>query len=321
MQRKKKSLKMEGVRKMKRRWILWIVLGVAFLFAAATVKATASTLEMGEIGQQSYMVPEEEPEEETEEEMEVQPEKDELEEEPEEATEKQTVSGNIGVSGNGAEHGIEHGIEDGVEDGIEEEPVKTMYLTFDDGPTEEYTNMVLDTLQKYHIRATFFVVGENVRKHPEVARRIVAEGHTVGIHCNNHDYNTLYQSADSYIADFEEACLAVKEVMGVETKLFRFPGGSVNAYNKSVRDEIIRRMDERGYIYVDWNASLEDAVSNAKPEKLIRNARETTLGRKKVIMLAHDRVRETAACLDDLIVEFLDYKMEPLSPAVEPIQF
>lgn len=198
---------------------------------------------------------------------------------------------------------------------------KTMYLTFDDGPSEENTSAVLDILKARDIKATFFVVGENVRKHPEVARRIVEEGHTIGIHCNRHEYDELYASVDSYVADFEEAYDAVKEVTGAEPKLFRFPGGSVNSYNKGVYEDIIKAMEERGFIYYDWNASLEDAVTKADPEVLIENAVSSTLGRKKVVMLAHDIVYQTTQCLDELIDRFPEYRMEALTEDVDPIQF
>ena len=198
---------------------------------------------------------------------------------------------------------------------------KTMYLTFDDGPSAENTAAVLDTLKKYDIKATFFVVGENVRKHPDIARRIVEEGHTIGIHCNRHDYKEIYASVDSYLADFQEAYDTVYEVTGVEVQLFRFPGGSINAYNKDVYEEIIEKMTEKGFIYFDWNGSLEDATKHNEPERLLQNARESTLGRKKVVMLAHDIVGNTSLCLEDLIQQFPEYKMEPLTPEVEPIQF
>lgn len=198
---------------------------------------------------------------------------------------------------------------------------KTMYLTFDDGPSEENTAAVLDILKENGIKATFFVVGENVRKHPEVARRIVAEGHTIGIHCNRHDYEEIYADVDSYLADFQEAWDAVYEVTGAEAQLFRFPGGSINAYNKEVYQDIIAEMTERGYIYFDWNGSLEDAVSKSTPEGLVQNAVESTLGRRKVVMLAHDIVYNTACCLQELIDSFPEYRMEPLTPEVEPIQF
>jgi len=125
---------------------------------------------------------------------------------------------------------------------------KTMYLTFDDGPSEENTRKVLEILRERNIKATFFLVGENVRLHPEVARQIVAEGHTIGIHCDNHDYDALYASVDSYVSDFEKARQTVYEVTGVETNLFRFPGGSVNAFNKKTGKAIIREMTDSAHI-------------------------------------------------------------------------
>jgi len=198
---------------------------------------------------------------------------------------------------------------------------KTMYLTFDDGPSLENTGRVLDILKERGIKATFFLVGENVRKHPEMAQRIVAEGHTIGIHCDVHDYGTVYESVDSYLEDFERAHETVYEVTGVDTKLFRFPGGSVNSYNQGVKDAIIEAMTEKGYRYYDWNASLEDAMGDKTPEQLIENGVTTTLGRKKVIMLAHDVVYATGICLEDLLDALPEYKMEPLSADVEPIQF
>lgn len=198
---------------------------------------------------------------------------------------------------------------------------KTMYLTFDDGPSAENTAAVLDILKERNIKATFFLVGENVEKHPEIAKRIVEEGHTIGIHCNRHDYEQIYTSADAYVEDFEQAQKIVYEVTGVEAKLFRFPGGSINAYNEEVYEDIIEAMTKKGYIYYDWNASLEDAVSKSTPESLLANGVESTLGRKKVIMLAHDVIYNTSLCLNDLIDQFPEYEMLPLSEEVEPIQF
>ena len=198
---------------------------------------------------------------------------------------------------------------------------KTMYLTFDDGPYVENTDRVLTILKERNIKAAFFLVGENVEKHPEMARRIVREGHTIGIHCYNHDYKALYASVESYLADFEKAREAVKKATGVEATLFRFPGGSINNHNKKVYQQIAREMENRGYIYYDWNASLEDAVSNPKAETLIQNAVSSTLGRKKIIMLAHDVVGETGQCLEELLTQFPEYRMEPLSEEIDPIQF
>lgn len=198
---------------------------------------------------------------------------------------------------------------------------KTMYLTFDDGPSEDNTTEVLDVLKERGVKATFFVVGENVSRHPEVARRIVEEGHTIGIHCYSHDYKEIYKSVDSYLEDFQKAYDTVYQVTGVEVELFRFPGGSVNSYNRGVYQDIIREMTERGFIYFDWNASLEDAVKNPTPELLLQNGLDSTLGRKKVVMLAHDIVYETNQCLGELIDSLPEYEMKPLTAEVEPIQF
>lgn len=198
---------------------------------------------------------------------------------------------------------------------------KTMYLTFDDGPSAENTSRILDTLKERNIKATFFLVGENVRRNPELARRIVAEGHTVGIHTDSHDYEKIYAGVDSYLEDFEAARQTVLEVTGVDAKLFRFPGGSINAYNGQVAQEIIAEMTARGYIYFDWNASLEDAVGQSEPKQLVANGVQTTLGRRKVVMLAHDVKYNTAICLGDLLDALPEYEMRPLDETVEPIQF
>ncbi|MCM1174993.1 MAG: N-acetylmuramoyl-L-alanine amidase [Blautia sp.] len=198
---------------------------------------------------------------------------------------------------------------------------KTMYLTFDDGPSRENTEKVLDILKERGIRATFFLVGENVERNPEIAKRIAAEGHTIGIHSNTHDYTAIYADVDSFVQDFEEARRIIYEVTGVDAKLFRFPGGSVNAYNEEVGGDIIDKMTELGYIYYDWNASLGDAALNTTPEGLIANGISTTLGRKKVVMLAHDVVYNTGVCLEELLDSLPEYEMKALSEAVEPIQF
>lgn len=198
---------------------------------------------------------------------------------------------------------------------------KTMYLTFDDGPSEENTAKVLDILKAHDIKATFFLVGENVERHPEMARRIAEEGHTIGIHCYRHDYNEVYASVDAYLEDFQKAYDVILETTGVEVQLFRFPGGSINSYNKEVYEDIIAEMTEKGYIYFDWNGSLEDAVKHSTPEQLVENGIQSTHGRKKVVMLCHDIVYNTTQCLEDLLDSLPEYKMEPLTPDVAPIQF
>lgn len=198
---------------------------------------------------------------------------------------------------------------------------KTMYLTFDDGPSPENTSKVLDILRERNIKATFFLVGENVRKYPEIAKRIAAEGHNIGVHCNNHDYKTLYSSVESYVEDFETARQIILETVGIDTKIYRFPGGSINSYNKKVAEGIIEEMNARGYVYYDWNASLEDAVKKPDREKMLENARSSTLGRSSVTFLAHDVIGETASSLNEILDRLPEYRMEPLTSEVEAVQF
>ena len=198
---------------------------------------------------------------------------------------------------------------------------KSMYLTFDDGPSKENTDKVLDVLKEKNIKATFFLIGEYVEKYPEVARRIAQEGHTIGIHCYRHDYQVLYESVNSYLEDFWKAYDVILATTGVKAELVRFPGGSVNAYNKDTCKDIAEELTKQGFVFFDWNASLDDAVGEKEPEQLLINARFTTLDRKKVVMLLHDRVTNTALCLNDLIDQFPEYRMKTLNTKMEPVQF
>lgn len=230
-----------------------------------------------------------------------------------------TISSDNQTSGNETKHTTDSASSD--PQASEEEKEKVMYLTFDDGPSPTNTAKILDILKERNIKATFFVVGENVKKYPELAKRIVDEGHTIGIHCNRHVYDEIYQSVDSYLEDFETAFRTVEDATGVKPVLFRFPGGSINAYNKKIYKDIIKEMTARGFVYFDWNASLDDSLRKTTPEQLVDNAVKTTLGRKRVVMLAHDIVSSTAQCLEDLIDRFPEYRMEPLTPDTAPIQF
>lgn len=202
---------------------------------------------------------------------------------------------------------------------------KLIYLTFDDGPSTKYTNEVLDILKEKNIKATFFVVGENVLKNPETTRRITAEGHAIGVHCNSHVYNTVYQSTDSYIEDFETARQIIYDTTGVETWLYRYPGGSVSVSSREHLSGLFAEMNSRGYIYYDWNVSLEDTVNNTAPEQMIANARNGIKGKDRAIVLAHDIVPKTVASLDELLDELIsqypEHRMEILTPEVPPIQF
>ena len=112
-----------------------------------------------------------------------------------------------------------------VKDSVQE---KRCYLTFDDGPTENITPQILDTLRKYNIKATFFEVGSLIDSNFDMARRVYEEGHLIANHSDGHNYEKLYASTDTFINEVNTCFQKIDAVTGgTQTmKLVRFPGGS-----------------------------------------------------------------------------------------------
>ncbi len=202
---------------------------------------------------------------------------------------------------------------------------KTVYLTFDDGPSGN-TLALLDVLDKYNVKATFFVVGSQIPGREDILREIAARGHTVGIHSNSHKYNNIYASVDACLQDFDLLRARILEVTGQAPSILRFPGGSVNGYNRDIYQELISEMLRRGYAYFDWNVSAQDATPQNKSVADIANAVVTAVPRHRYsIVLLHDTsLRETSVkAVDRLIPQLLElgYTFAPLDPSVSPIIF
>ena len=123
-------------------------------------------------------------------------------------------------------------------------------LTFDDGPHPEHTPAMLDMLARAGVRATFFVVGREVEKHPEVARRIVAEGHGIGGHSYDHTVITTLSSA-ALVADLAHCRQVIRTATGLDTGLFRPPKGEVSLAS-------IRTVCRAGYTLVHWTRTYSD---------------------------------------------------------------
>lgn len=143
---------------------------------------------------------------------------------------------------------------------------KVVYLTFDDGPDLENTPPILDILKKHNIKATFFVVGSQIEKHPEILRRIYQEGHAIGNHSYNHVYRELYQSANSYVSQLRHTDEIIKQVTGVRSRISRAPGGSAGSFTKEYWETLSRL----GYVEIGWNISSGDA-SREKAGQIMRN--------------------------------------------------
>lgn len=164
---------------------------------------------------------------------------------------------------------------------------REVFLTFDDGPSSEITEKVLDVLKEEGVKATFFVIGKNVDAYPDILKRIHDEGHGIGIHTYSHDYNQIYASPDALQKDIEACLQSIRNVLGEDfsTILYRFPGGSFRK-NKEI---FIERVESLGYIYFDWNVLNGDAEGNNLSEDyLIKRFDQTSRGYNKIISLMHD---------------------------------
>lgn len=202
----------------------------------------------------------------------------------------------------------------------------TIYLTFDDGPSER-TPEVLDILKTYGVKATFFVCGGTDEQSKEYMQRVVDEGHTIAIHSISHDYGKIYESVESYLADFYETYMCVYEATGVKPEIFRFPGGSINNYNRFTYMQIIAEMTRRGFVYYDWNVSGEDAVKGADWTSIYNNIMNyiPSDGTGRAIVLLHDSKdkNHTVNVLSDVIEELtaMGYKFDKLDNSVKPTTF
>lgn len=203
---------------------------------------------------------------------------------------------------------------------------KICYLTFDDGPDAEVTSKVLDVLKKYSVKATFFVVYKKGEDELKLYKRIVDEGHTIGVHTASHNYTKIYSSVDAYLKDFNRISRHIEEYAGVKPEIFRFPGGSINSYNASNYHELIAEMVRRGYTYYDWNVTSGDASRPYVPAKEIRqNVLRNSEGTEQAIILMHDGKGHTttAEALPEIIEGIMQkgYEFRALDKSVSPVCF
>jgi len=203
------------------------------------------------------------------------------------------------------------------------EAERTIYLTFDDGPTN-LTSQVLDVLRDRGVRATFFVVYRNSNDAKELYRRIVNEGHAIGIHSATHNYQQIYQSVESFLDDMAVLSDLIVEVTGVKPELIRFPGGSVNNYNKNIYKELIAEIHRRGYTYHDWDVSSGSSTNTATKSSIYSQVINGIANLDKAIVLMHDAgTAATVYALPEIIdsIKSSGYKLEALDKTIKPTQF
>lgn len=165
---------------------------------------------------------------------------------------------------------------------------KYAYLTFDDGPSAN-TIQILDILDNYGVKATFFVNGHTGEVMEERYKAIVDRGHAIALHTYSHDYNNVYGGLDKFEQEIVSLRNYIKEVTGVDTTLFRFPGGSSNSRTDDIKP-YIQWLNDNGYSYWDWNCSSGDATGT-KPsaEQIVANCLvQADAGYKNLVILMHD---------------------------------
>lgn len=192
---------------------------------------------------------------------------------------------------------------------------KTVYLTFDDGPSA-YTRELLGILKKYNVKATFFVVNTGSI---DIIKEIVADGHAIGIHSVTHTYKQIYASEDAFFEDLYKMQSIIESKTGVKTTLMRFPGGSSNTvskFNPGIMTRLTQAVEEHGFQYFDWNVSSGDAGGAKTREKVYQNVISGIQKRNVSIVLQHDTKGFSVKAVEDIIIWGLEngYTFLPLTP-------
>lgn len=177
-------------------------------------------------------------------------------------------------------------------DGVE--GAKTVYLTFDDGPWQ-YTDQLLDVLDKYNAKATFFVTSQ-YSNYFYCIKEEAERGHTVAVHTYTHNYGKIYSSSSAYWSDFDAMNKIIKEQTGSYTTLFRFPGGSSNTisrnYCSGIMSTLANEANAKGYTYFDWNVSSGDAGETTNTDTVYSNVisgiQANSNAGKPSVVLQHD---------------------------------
>lgn len=179
---------------------------------------------------------------------------------------------------------------------------KVIYLTFDDGPSDRVTPLILDTLKEENVQATFFIIGKSAERRPYLIKREIDEGHTVAVHSYSHDYREIYASPENLIKDIDKCNDVLFNITGKRSYLYRFPGGSYG-----LSSSLIRAVTMHGMRYVDWNASTRDAeIYCPTPAQLVKAATSTVANTESIVLLAHDSTtkKPTAEALREIIRHF-----------------
>ncbi|WP_340393296.1 polysaccharide deacetylase family protein [Paenibacillus sp. FSL E2-0190] len=197
---------------------------------------------------------------------------------------------------------------------------KTVYITFDDGPSDNTFN-VLKILQQQGVKATFFVLGNQAKSHPELINAIWEQGHAIGNHTYNHNYHDLYSGFTEFWSQIKKTEEIVRGITGVRPQLIRAPGGTFDHFDNTY----FNLLKQAGYIVTDWTVDSGDSKRKGVPASEILKESTADLKSSRVILLLHDGGghQESVKALPDIIARYkaAGYSFGLLDETVEPVQF
>lgn len=204
------------------------------------------------------------------------------------------------------------------------EGTRYVYLTFDDGPST-YTDEILDILEQHNVKATFFVCGKPNAKYTDLYKRIVNDGHTLGMHSYSHKYSELYASLDSFKEDTDKLRIFLYETTGVWSSFYRFPGGSSNTVSKVDMHELTDYLESSDVTFFDWNVSAGDDKAGANKDTIYANIVNNVPRFKHCVVLMHDAAdkKSTVEALPEIIEAIQameDTVIVPITDDTLPVQ-
>lgn len=177
-----------------------------------------------------------------------------------------------------------------------------VYLTFD-CELSENTEAILDVLKANNVKATFFISGDDTEECKNICKRIVDEGHTIGMHSYSNRYSTVYASEEAFENDLNQISKYIYDSTGSASKFYRFPGGSSNQISNVDMTEFVKILNKNNIIYFDWNVSAGDASGDYTVEDIVSNVTDGISKYKNSVVLLHDAPDKstTAEAIEPLV--------------------
>ncbi len=188
---------------------------------------------------------------------------------------------------------------------------KIAYITFDDGPSSNITPQILNILDQYKIKATFFVLGCNVVRYPNIVKQEYESGHYIANHGYSHAYDSVYSSAQSVLDEYVRTQQSIRDAIGIQEyccHLFRFPGGTGGTKYRKVKNEAKQLLSDNDVLYIDWNALTNDSVGKPTEESIINDLISTVGTKNSVVILMHDNASKQLTA--NMLPKVLDYLIE-----------